>query len=156
MRSDAIRQWVEIVANIGVFVGIVFLAAELNQNTVSQRMNAKLSIAERFAEFDGSVAANAQLAELLDRAEVQGAELTGAEFRQYLHHYYQWLGILMRAESLHAEGVLSEDDWKHYACEARKMYATVNAFRRAVDTARLQYLTEGIYDALTKPSLCGA
>lgn len=153
--NDRIRGWAEVVANVGVFLGILFLIYEARQTTIGQRMEAKIGLSERFAEFDGSVAENADLADLLVRADHEDSELSPVELVRYRAHYNRWMNILLRAEALHVDGVFADEDWREYACEVRRNYKTAAAFRRFVEIAKQEYLTDGVYDAVTKPTLCG-
>lgn len=156
MANDNLRGWIEILSNVGVLIGIVFLVYEINQNNIGQRMEAKLALSERFAELDGSVAENAELARLLVKADVEGAELSPVEFLQYQAHNNRWLSILMRVEALHEDGVFNDVDWRHYVCEVRRFYVGSEAFRQFVEIAKQEYLVQPLYEALTKPAVCGA
>ena len=155
MTSDRVRGWAEVGANVGVFLGILFLIYEVRQTTIGQRLEAQIGLSERFAELDGGVAENADLAELLVRANHEDAELSAAELVRYRAHYNRWMNILMSAEGLHSDGVFTDDDWREYACEVRRHYKTAAAFRRFVEETKQEYLADGIYDAVTKPTLCG-
>jgi len=146
---ENVRGWVEAIANLGVLIGLLFLAYEVNQNSIDQRMEAKLSLAERFAELDGAVAESGELAQILLKADVDHSELTPVEFLRYQAHYNRWLSILMRVESLYEEGVLDDADWHEYLCEVRLQHARSPMFRKFVEGAREEYLKEPIYQAMT-------
>lgn len=152
--NESIRGWVEAIANLGVLVGLLFLVYEVNQTNVNQRMEAKLSLSERFAELDGGVAETRDLAQILVKADVLGAELTQVELLRYQSHYHRWLNILMRVDALYEEGVLDDSDWRKYVCEVRLQATRSRAFRRFVDRAREEYLTPRVYKAITEPAAC--
>jgi len=156
MSNDNFRGWIEILSNLGVLIGIVFLVYELNQNSVSQRMEAKLALSERFAEFDGSLAENSDLAQLVAKADFEGADLTPLEWSRYRAHYNRWMSILMRVQALHDDGVFNDADWREYVCEPSRFYSMSAAFRRFVDGVRQDYLSQKIYDALRTQSACGS
>jgi hypothetical protein len=61
----------------------------------------------------------------------------------------------MDAESHHSTGVLTSDDWRGYACEARRDYKRSAAFRERVEEAMRDYLEDRVYDAVTESTLCG-
>lgn len=153
--NEGIRGWVEAIANLGVLVGLLFLVYEVNQTNINQRMEAKLSLSERFSEFDGGVAENNDLAQILVKADSQGAGLSQVELLPYQSHYHRWMNILMRVDALYDEGVLEDSDWREYDCEVRLQATRSRAFRSFVDKAREEYLTGRIYEAITKATACG-
>jgi hypothetical protein len=95
MDSDRLNRWLTLAANIGVVIGIIFLAVELRQNNenlaAQQRAVNFASVAETWA----MVAENPSLSTLLDK-DFGGETLSGAEQIQLLgfwtrvHLSLQW------------------------------------------------------------------
>ena len=156
MKSSEFKSWFEIFANVGVLVGIIVVVYELNQNSIDQRMSARLSIAERYSDLNTSVTTNPQLAELLVKAENLGEELSLAEQRQYWHHNAQLMQILNRASELHQDGVLSNEAWREYICEMNRHYHTAEnkAFQEFVEEVKKDFLSESVYKAIKDDNLC--
>ena len=156
MKGNEVKSWFEILANVGVLIGIIVVVYELNQNSIDQRMSARLSIAERYSDLNISVTTNPQLAELLVKAEYLGGELSLVEKRQYWHHNAQLMQILNRAAELHQDGVLTDDAWREYICEMNRHYRNVDtsAFREFVEEVRKDFLSERVYTALRDDDLC--
>jgi hypothetical protein len=155
MKIDSIRGWIEVTANVGLMIGIIFLVIELNQNAISQRTQARISLSERYSEQDGSVAENPQLAALLSKADVQGEQLNEVERRQYQGHYDRWMNILMTAQEMLEDGVIHQSDWNGYLCEVRLHYLRSQNFQHFVEGAKQRYLTDKIYLGLTTTETCG-
>ena len=95
MDGDQLNRWLTLGANVGVVVGIVFLAVELRQN------NENLAAQQRAVNYTGGVATwemvatSSELSELLYK-DFNGEELTGAEqlqlrgFWTRVHTSIQW------------------------------------------------------------------
>ena len=95
MDSDKINRWLTLGANLGVVVGILFLAIELRQN------NENLAAQQRGVNYLGGVAtwemvaSNPSLAQLISK-DFSGEDLTSAESVQLLafwtrvHTSIQW------------------------------------------------------------------
>ena len=78
MDSDRIGRWLTLGANLAVFVGIVLLIAELNQNYEIMRAQTRTEISQSLLSLLELTAQNRELAEIVVRAN-QGDELTPAE-----------------------------------------------------------------------------
>lgn len=82
MNRIDVGQLIQIVANIGVIAGIVFLGIEISQNNELMEAQARFN---RLTIQTGSqtiIAENAQLAEIVSKSEA-GLQLTPAEQVQY-------------------------------------------------------------------------
>ncbi len=62
MTVDSLNRWLILGANVGVFIGLVFLALEINQNTEVARSAVDLEITALGTEFHMRVAENPALA----------------------------------------------------------------------------------------------
>ena len=67
MKKIDLGQTIQILANVGVLAGILFLAFELRQNTMATRSAAASSIEASFSEAELFIAGNAEFAELLTK-----------------------------------------------------------------------------------------
>jgi hypothetical protein len=55
---DKLNQWLTLLANVGVLVGIIFLAIEIQQNTHSLEMNRQIALADAYATRNNTVQAS--------------------------------------------------------------------------------------------------
>ena len=81
MKKFKPEQIATFIANIGVILGIFFLAYELNQNNALMEAEARLNRASLAIDAWRSTAENPQLTELREK-EKRGDPLTAAEIRQ--------------------------------------------------------------------------
>jgi hypothetical protein len=149
-----LERWLTLVANLSVVAGIVFLAAELRQNTAAIRAQTRDSITEKQMEYLGWQATSPELSaamyEARDAGTVQGLTPAeqgqvvgwlGGQFREWENSYYQyerglftpeefearyarWRGLLARSDS---EGALYRGFWG----AARSEFAP--SFRAEID-----------------------
>ena len=52
---ERLNQWFTLIASLGVLVGMVFLAIEIQQNTNSLEMNRQIALAEAYATRNNTV-----------------------------------------------------------------------------------------------------
>ena len=65
MNLDSTNRWLTLAANIGVMAGIIFLAFELQQNTVATQLDAAGRYQASFSEIELFIAGSPDFAELL-------------------------------------------------------------------------------------------
>jgi hypothetical protein len=107
---NRLNQWLTLVANIGVIGGIVFLALEIQQNTLSSKMAARDSATQGHIDYLGYLLDNQTLAIahsklLLGEAlnDVEGAQMhvfLQMRWRHYERVFYQW-----------RNGLISDQEW---------------------------------------------
>jgi hypothetical protein len=106
---DKLNQWLAVLANIGVVIGIIFLALEIRTNTATNRIAIQSSFSANWVDINGGIAYNRDLAEIIEKA-IAGEDLNTVEHRQF-HHYVRQLSsqaALMRR--LYQEGFATADD----------------------------------------------
>jgi len=86
MKKIDLGQTATMIANLGVIVGIFFLAYELRQNTVSNQLLAAQNFYDGWREIDLFLAGNAEFAEIQQRF-MEGDTLTPAEGRRVFMFY---------------------------------------------------------------------
>lgn len=82
MDSDRLNKWLTLGANLGVLIGIILLIFELDQNRDLMRAQTRHQLAQGIVDIEMSGASNAQLMDILVRAE-EGEQLTTSEDWQY-------------------------------------------------------------------------
>jgi hypothetical protein len=143
-----LNQWLTLVANLSVVAGIVFLAAEMRQNTAAIQAQTRDSITEKQMEYYGWVATSPDLADVFARGNRLGArELEGGEFmmytyvvqgilREYENSFYQYTQGLFTAEEFQARLErwavgMSERGWRDIWSSARLGFSP--SFRAEID-----------------------
>jgi hypothetical protein len=109
VNLDKINQWLTLMANVGVVVGIIFLAFEIRTNTATNRIAIRSASQSNWVEINGGIAGNRELASVIEKA-IAGEELDRVEARMFHHHVRQYAnqGILWR--DLYRDGLASEQD----------------------------------------------
>ena len=82
MKSDQLNRWLTLGANVAVLVGIVLLLVELSQNREMMRAQTRHELSMGIVDILQAPASNAQLADVLWRAN-SGGELTEGERLQF-------------------------------------------------------------------------
>ena len=116
MNLDSTNRWLTLAANIGVMAGIIFLAFELQQNTVATQLEAAGRYQASFSEIELFIAGSPEFAELLRRGR-EGEELSGADqlrllvfyrtvLRQWQFNHFQYLSDALNEETWQANRAL--------------------------------------------------
>ena len=110
MNLRALNHWLTLAANVGVMVGIVFLAYELQQNTVATQLEAATSFQTSYSEIEVSIYGDHEFAALLvkgreDRPVDEIEELRLQVFHNNVMRHWQTNHLLYLA------GALDEDIW---------------------------------------------
>jgi len=110
VNLDLTNRWLTLFANIGVMAGIIFLAVEIQQNTVATQQSAAISFQGGFSEVELFIAGNQDFSELLDKGR-KGADVSEPEQLRLMVFY----GTVLRAWQLnhlqYLSGALDEDVW---------------------------------------------
>ena len=111
MNLDSTNRWLTLAANIGVMAGIIFLAFELQQNTVAIQLQAASNFQSSHSDMERSIYGNPEFAELLRKGR-EGEEVSDTDqlrlavfysgaFRQWQFHHF-----------LHLSNALSDEVWQ--------------------------------------------
>jgi len=144
--SDRLNRWLTLGANIGVLIGIIFLAVELRQNNenlaVQQRAVNYTSVADSWAR----VSEHPQLSELISK-DFGGETLSAAETVQ-LQAF--WTGIHLGLQWAYEE--LPDDQFQRTLTFNRDDYAASPTYRSAWKSRRaffdpefVQYMDENVF-----------
>jgi len=110
VNLDSTNRWLTLVTNIGVMAGIIFLAVELQQNTVATQLSAAGSFQDRFSAVELFIAGNPEFSELLDKGRA-GADVSRPEQLRLMVFY----GTVLRQWQInhlqYLSGALDEDVW---------------------------------------------
>ena len=114
MNVDGTNRWLTLIANIGVIVGLIFLALEIRQNTEVARSAVDLEITTLGTDFHLRVAENPELARAYYIGMRDPDSLTDDE-RMQLHYVIPAVFLLMEgAHKQYLRGYLPVDGWEPY------------------------------------------
>ena len=111
MNLDSTNRWLTLAANVGVLAGIVFLAYELQQNTVATQLEAASNFNASFSEIELFIAGSPEFAELLTRGR-EGEEITGADQLRLMVFYNQVLRQWQFTHFQYLAEAMDEDNWQ--------------------------------------------
>ncbi len=85
---EKLNQWLSLLANFGVLLGIVFLAIELNQNTNMTRAQTRDSMTEKQLAFYSQVMADSDAAIAWESAGTDPSEIDGPFLNEVRLNYF--------------------------------------------------------------------
>jgi hypothetical protein len=123
------NEWFSLIANVGVVVGIVFLALEIRANTASNRIALQTEFSANWVQINGDVATNRDLATVIDKAKT-GKELDSVDREQLDFFIAQRMSQAALMRRLYVEGFATRQD-VHTAYRGLRRYAQFDTFRMA-------------------------
>jgi hypothetical protein len=105
MNLDRLNQWLSLLANLGVLVGLIFLIAELNQSNRIAVYSAESTRRTQFLEMNATRIENPEIIAKLMHPE---PELTDVEWVQALYTARQQTNTWIDAENAVINGLLSD------------------------------------------------
>ena len=130
-----------VAANLAVIAGIVFLAAEVRQNTQAIRAQTRDSVTEKQMEYYGWVATNPQLAAVFAKGNSLGVSELDREGGEYHMYTYAVQGILREYENSYyqyRQGLFSDQEFEVRLDRWRVGMAT-RGWQEVWATARLAF-----------------
>lgn len=91
----SVSAWMEVLANVGVLVGIIFLIIEVSQNTIATQSEASLAIKMAIADSLSEAATNPELFDVTYKI-YKDQDLTDKE---YLLAAFHWHSLLTKMEA---------------------------------------------------------
>ena len=123
MNKDSLNWWLNLGANVGVLVGLIFLIVELNQTRDMNRGETRNQVASELSQLLRDVGNNPQLADLLVRAE-NGDPLTPAEEMQYEQRILSMLRYFENVHYQYRHGLYDDGEFATQKEAWRKVYAS--------------------------------
>jgi hypothetical protein len=111
MTSDRLNWFLTVAANIGVVVGLCFLAVELRQNTLSTQATLHMNLMSYGREHAELLISDDSLGDLVIRGEKDPGSLTALEREKFLLFTSWRMGVWETAYLNHREGVMGERYW---------------------------------------------
>lgn len=103
---DKINKWLTLGANIGVLIGIAFVAYELQQNTTATQLETTSNFQNAFAQVELMIASDKEFAELLTKGR-NGEQVSDTEFVRLQAFYRTVLRAWQTNVTQHEAGGLS-------------------------------------------------
>lgn len=105
MNLDKLNQWLSLLANVGVIVGLVFLIVEVNQ---ANRIAVYTAESTRSNQFIGMNTSRIENPEIIAKLMQPDPEFTDIEWVQALYTARQQINTWIDAENAVINGLLSE------------------------------------------------
>jgi hypothetical protein len=105
MNPEKLNQWLSLLANLGVIVGLVFLIAELNQ---ANRIAVYTAESTRSTQFIGMNTSRIENPEIIAKLMKSDPEFNDIEWVQALYTARQQINTWIDAENAVINGLLSE------------------------------------------------
>lgn len=111
MKLDSTNRWLTLASNVGVLAGIIFLAFELQQNTVATQLEAGTNFQNSFSEIELFIAGSPEFAELLRKGR-EGEEISAADQLRLWVFYGNVLRQWQSVHFMYLSGALDDDIWQ--------------------------------------------
>ena len=119
MNSERINKWLTLLANLGVLVGIIFLAVEVRQSNRIAIAASEISVRDQFSSINEQVLANDDVAKLLVKATDIGSEFSAAETEKLYAFFYVCLNTWMGIEVAYENGMLPRSTFDEALADIR-------------------------------------
>ena len=104
MKSETLKFWTTLLANIGVFVGLLFLVLEMRQNSAIATAQVRMEYAAAWRTIDGA-RQETSFAELINKSLVEPETLSVVEIIQLDAYYWGVLDQMLSAQASSKAGV---------------------------------------------------
>ena len=111
---DKLNQWLTLIANIGVLIGIVFLAFELRQTTDSLAAQSILELNLANNAEMALIASDASMAEIEVKAKDGIEGLTPIELERYKWNWFSTFNTFESAYIFRQKGIISDIEYATY------------------------------------------
>jgi hypothetical protein len=112
MNRDAIGAVAELLGAIGVILTLIYLAAQIRQNTSSSRTTAEVSFGQDFIDWHARVNAQPELGRIWDAALENPDALSKDEVRRFIFVIAELFLIFEGQYKLFQKGYISADSWR--------------------------------------------
>ena len=117
MKVDKLNQLFALVANIGVFIGLIFLIIELNQANRIARADAESALRDKSIELHSWTTNNPEFAVLQSKLSQPDAELTPEEEQQAKSYAIARVNLWSTAQQIYDNEMLSETTYERFAID---------------------------------------
>lgn len=121
MKLRALNHWIALAANVGVMAGIIFLAYELQQNTVATQLEAATNFQSSFSNIEETIYAHPEFAALLEKGR-KDEPLTETEAFRISIFYNNVLRQWQVNHFLYLSGALDQGIWSGNQAFMRQVF----------------------------------
>jgi len=151
MKKVDLGKAITILANVGVLVGILLLAYELNQNRQMMQAQTRSAIADGITEFLVNIGSDPELSDLWALGGA-GMPLNESESRQFAVLMTGFLRYLEGAHYQYRNGLFERDEFETQREQLKRLFALPGYKSHWCDPDRLTVFTQDFtseIDALT-------
>ena len=120
MDIDRLNKWLSLGANIGIILGLVFLIAELNQNSDMMRSQTRHAMVMNDINIPFNTAINPEFASLRMRADKDIGELSPEELYRYRNLAYVDFRYMEDIYYQYKNGLFDESEYLAYRETSRR------------------------------------
>ena len=113
MKMEQVNNRLSLVANLGILVGLAFVAIELNQNTRQLSLELEWQINQKMFENNRDLLGD-NPAPIYAKSVLSPEELTFEEFQVASAFVFNFLGVAEDRFFLYQQGLLTDQAWKDY------------------------------------------
>ena len=150
MKFKKLNDWLRVIADLGILVGIILVLVQLNQNENLMRAQIINQYYDSYSSYEASFAGE-NLPEIWEKSLLEPENLTLAEMRALesvtFSPLFRWINLYRQSEA----GVLHDMDWKEeIAMDASWYFGSPysHAWWEFISDSMLQsgYLPEELFD----------
>ena len=122
LRLSELAQIAEIIAAVAVIFSLLYVGMEVRRYTAATQAATYQEVVQASNEYLLALARDAELTEIVLKAETEAVELTDAEGRRYFSYIRAFWRNMENAFVQHQRGVLADSEWEVYrgiACGVR-------------------------------------
>ena len=124
MNAEKLNSWLGVFANIGVLVGIIFLAMEVRHSSIAVNAQMADSVADGFIALNITSITDPAVARIYVVGLYEPESLSDVEAIQFSMLVRGLFNQFARVHRHYRAGLLSESDWALYAREAAGLMST--------------------------------
>jgi len=110
---ERLNQWIALLANVGVLIGVFVVAYELRQNTIAMEANTRQEFAAQDLEYLSTVLDPSVLSVALTKSQ-RGDQLTDLELSQLIQRQHMNFRVFENAFYQFRKGTLEAHEWSRY------------------------------------------
>ena len=152
MKLTKIADWLQIIANFGILIGLILVLMQMRQNEELQRSQIMNQYHDSYSAYEASFAGE-NLPDIWEKSLLEPENLTLSEMRVLEATTYvalnRWVNLYRQSEA----GILNEEDWKNEVLNDKGWYFD-NPYARAwwkeyaTGMRNDGYLPSAIYDII--------
>ena len=104
MNSDRLNRWLTLGANVGVLVGLIFVALEIRQANKIALVSTELGVRDAYSQLNETVYSNREVADVLYRARDPKTEFNGADSEIAEKYAYRNINTWVGTETAYENG----------------------------------------------------